>query len=184
MLPGTWRYVSLRLVGTLGIGMLIGTPLGLLLLIQAPTDVVRAVIASLVLVASVLIWHGATWHPREPVTAMTTGLVSGAANGVGAVGGLPVVAYSLSTGVPAATVRATAVAYLMLSNIYACSLGAFYGVFSREVFMLLLMSLAPLVAGVYLGHRHFLRTTPEVFRKFTLVLLMVLAVAALIRSLI
>ncbi len=184
MLPGTWHAVSRRLVVALGAGMVAGTPLGLWLLTEAPADAVRAVIASIVLLASVLIWRGSAWRANEPQGSLTTGLVSGVANGVGAVGGLPVVAYSLSTGVPAATVRATAVTYLMLSNAYACTLGAFYGLFSREVFLLLGLSLAPLIFGIYVGRRRFLRTTPDAFRRFTLILLMALATAALTRSLV
>jgi hypothetical protein len=41
----------------------------------------------------------------------------------------------------------------------------------------------PLTLGVWAGHRHFVKTTPESFRRMTLILLMVLASAGLVRAL-
>ena len=74
------------------------------------------------------------------------------------------------------------VAYLFISDIYAVMLPGSQQLISTELLGRTVIFLIPLFAGIYLGHRSFVKTSPESFRKFTLGLLIFLSVAIIIRS--
>ncbi|MCH8999420.1 MAG: hypothetical protein IID48_14330, partial [Proteobacteria bacterium] len=56
------------------------------------------------------------------------------------------------------------------------------GLVTQEVLLRTALFCIPLCLGVWLGNRHFLATSPESFRRFTLILLVFLATAGLLRA--
>ncbi len=185
LLTQVWGAVVWRLVRWLSAGAVLGMPLGIALLARVPADPMRVVISILVLGASLLIWFGYRFRSTPGRGHIVgTGIISGLANGVAAVGGLPVVLFLLSTATGAAVSRATLVVYLMLGDIYGTGVAAANGLVTGEVALRTALFAVPLVAGVALGNRQFLKTSPESFRRFTLLLLIALASLGLIRGLI
>ena len=185
LLTQVWGTVAWRLVGWLSAGAVLGMPLGMALLARLPADPMRVVISVLVLGASLLIWFGYRFRgaPRRG-HIFGTGTISGLANGVAAVGGLPVVLFLLSTATGAAVSRATLIVYLMLGDIYGTGVAAANDLVTGDVALRAALFAIPLVAGVAVGNRQFLKASPESFRRFTLLLLMALASLGLIRALI
>ena len=55
--------------------------------------------------------------------------------------------------------------------------------YTREVALWSLALVLPMLAGIVLGHRQFLRTDPERFRRVVLLLLAGLSLAVLLRAL-
>jgi len=183
MLRQVWKDVAWPAMGWLMLGAAVGTPLGVYALAAWPELVMRLVIALLVLGASLLLWFGLSYPgPPNRRATLGAGLVSGVANGVAAVGGLPLVAFYMSLSTGAAVIRATLSTYLLLLNAYGAAALAVQGLITFEVALRSGLFALPLLAGILLGNRRFADTTPEAFRRFTLALLIALSLFALIRA--
>ena len=183
VLRQVWSDIAWRNIAWLLAGAALGMPAGFALLAALSADTMRVVISALVLLACLLLWRGARFGSRPAApTVLGTGLVSGVANGTAAVGGLPVVLFFLSTAAGMATSRATIIVYLMAGDIYGTGVAWISGLVTQEVLLRTALFCLPLFLGVWLGNRHFLATSPESFRRFTLILLVFLATAGLLRA--
>ncbi|MHA1600576.1 MAG: TSUP family transporter [Alphaproteobacteria bacterium] len=183
LLTQVWSAVDWRLMGWLSAGAVLGMPLGMALLVHLPADSMRVLISILVLAASLLIWFGYRFR-GQPGGAhiFGTGIVSGLANGIAAIGGLPVVLFLLSAATGAAVSRATLIVYLMLGDIYGTGVAAANDLVTSHVALRAALFAIPLIAGVAIGNRQFLKASPESFRRFTLLLLITLASLGLVRG--
>ena len=179
-----WSEVAWRELGVLLIGASVGTPLGLLLLTGLPADTMRLAIAGIVLTASLLLLlrPGIGLSPSAP-KSLAVGAISGVINGAAAVGGLPVVLYFLFVGLPAAAARATIMTYLLLLSAYNLAALHLAGLLTETVGWRTLLLCLPLFLGIGLGHRRFLASSPDSFRRMALVLLIGLSLAGLLRAL-
>jgi uncharacterized membrane protein YfcA len=183
LLAQVWKDVPWRTMAWLLAGAALGMPAGFALLAALPADVMRVVISLLVLLACALIWRGAqaSSQPGRPAI-LGTGVISGIANGTAAVGGLPVVLFFLYSAAAIATSRATLIVYLLIADIYGTGVAWMNGLVTQEVLQRTALFCIPLFLGVWLGNRHFLATSPDSFRRFTLILLVFLASAGLLRA--
>ena len=183
LLRQIWPQVAWRPMGRILLGAVFGLPLGLLLLVALPADTMRIVISLAVLSASIALWFGLRMRGLERRGGQFgTGLVSGLFNGAAAVGGLPVVLYFLSTATRAAAMRATLMVYLVILGLYGLAASVWHDLVDRQMLLRSLLFCLPLVIGVALGNHRFVKTTPESFRRFALILLMVLASLGLLRA--
>jgi len=183
MLPQVWRDIDWRALAWLILGAVAGAPIGVLFLAQVPADAARIAISLLVLTACGLLLLGYRLRgERGPKGTLATGVVSGLVNGVGAVGGLPVVIFLLASAAGGAMTRALLVAYLLLTDIYATGLTLTQGLLTWELLGRWGVALPALFLGIALGSRHFLKAQPESFHRFTLSLLIVLALLGLLRT--
>ena len=183
LLAQVWKDVPWRSMAWLLIGAAIGMPAGFALLAALPADVMRVLISLLVLLACALIWRGAqaSSRPSGPII-FGTGIASGIANGIAAVGGLPVVLLFLYSAAAISISRAALIVYLLIADIYGTGVAWINGLVTEEVLLRTALFCIPLFLGVWLGNRHFLATSPESFRRFTLILLIFLATAGLARA--
>jgi hypothetical protein len=182
-----WRgvrgHVEWRRILPLMAGALPGVPLGLWLLTGIGADAARAAISVYVLVMCAILLRGWQMSGRAgPAAHAATGLVSGMANAAGA-GGLPVAVFFAAQPLAAAGFRATLIAYFCALDIYTAPLLWSQGLITADSFVATALALPLMVAGIWLGGRHFLKTDPQGFRRFAIGLLAFLAVLGLIRSL-
>lgn len=183
MLPMVWKDIDWRTLGWVSLGMVMATPIGVHLLASLPVAPMRIIISVLVLVATFLIWRGYSYRGQPSKTMKTgTGMISGLMNGAAALGGLPVVIFLLSTVAGAAISRATLVAYLFCTGVVTTTISGTRGLVTNEVLVLAGLCLIPLFIGVTLGNLQFVRAPPESFRRFALLLLVVLSILGLIRA--
>ncbi|MCR9139005.1 MAG: sulfite exporter TauE/SafE family protein [Alphaproteobacteria bacterium] len=182
---GIRGYVAWRLLIWVLLAAAMATPLGLVFLSQLSPDVVRMVLAVFILGACVFLWRGASHHrwARGAVPAFLAGIVSGIANGVAAVGGLPAVIFLVAAIPNAAAFRATAMAYLLLLNVYGFSATVIAGLVDGQVLLRLALFAIPALLGVMAGNRHFLNANPDSFRRFAIGLLAVLAMIVMLKVL-
>ena len=103
-------------------------------------------------------------------------------NGAAGIGGLPIVLFLLSGSIRAEVLRATIVAFLFCSDIYATLLSGSQNLLSNELLTRSVLFLFPLVVGVAIGHRGFVKSSPESFRKFAIGLLILLSIAVIVRG--
>ena len=88
---GVWRHVDWRRVGLLLAGAVFGTPFGVAVLAFASPDLLRVLIAVLLLVCCFALLRGFTLKRQASVAGeVAVGGVSGFVNGATAMGGLPV----------------------------------------------------------------------------------------------
>ena len=97
-------------------------------------------------------------------------------------GGLPVAAFFAAQSVPAAVFRATLIAYFAVLDIWSAPLMWWHGMVTGDTFVAVALSLPIIGLGVWLGGRHFLRTDPQDFRRFAIMLLAGLSVMGLVKS--
>jgi len=120
MLPMVWRSIDWQKLNWLVLGILAGTPAGLLFLAEVPQDPVRFTISGFVLGACFLLWKNVRIRSEGGrKRLLVVGGFSGLVNGAAGIGGLPIVLFLLSGSIRAEVLRATLVAFLFCSDIYA-----------------------------------------------------------------
>lgn len=182
MLPLVWRSIDWKMLNWLVLGILAGTPAGLIFLAEVPQDPMRFTISGLVLVACFLLWKDVRIRSEGGWSRfLAVGCFSGLVNGAAGIGGLPVVLFLLSSSIGAEVFRASIVAFLFFSGIYATIISGNQNLLSSELLVRTTLFLIPLAVGVTLGHRRFVKASPESFRKFAIGLLIFLSIAVIVR---
>jgi uncharacterized membrane protein YfcA len=176
------RDIDGRRVMFLMAGALVGVPAGLWAITGAGIETARIAIAIYVLVMCGLMLRG--WQMQRQATAgdhLAVGVLSGLANGPG-MGGLPVATFFTAQTMKATTFRATMIAYFALLDIYTAPLLWWHGLVTRDTFIVTLAAAPLIVVGAWAGGRHFLRTDPQDFRRFAILLLAGLAGLGLMKT--
>lgn len=192
MLRGALRHVDWRWLSWLALGNAVCVPMGVALLAVVPETLLRLLIGSLLLVAAALLRSGVRFalQPTAGVR-LATGLVSGFVNGVAAIGGI-VVALLLSTAqVPAVSLRATMIILLLLTDLYALAWAGVVSVgvdggpalLSVDTLRTALWMTPAMLLGIWLGSRAFAVMSAEQFRRQVLNLLILIALASVLRAL-
>jgi uncharacterized membrane protein YfcA len=183
LLPSVWGDVDWRSLRWLLIGMVLSTPVGVWVLTAAPAAATRTLVSVLVLLASVALWQGFSLRQVPgPRATFATGAVSGLLNGSAGIGGPPAILFYFSSPAGAVVSRASLITYFLGTDIVAAVFAAAYGLLTAEALLRALALLVPLALGVAIGNRRFIQSNPESFRRIVLVLLMLLAIAGLIRA--
>lgn len=183
LLPSAWSKVDFRSLRWLLAGSVLAIPAGVYLLAKVPAAPMRAAISVLVMLAAVLLLVGWRWQRMPGRTlSLSTGLASGLLNGAAAIGGPPVILFYFSSPAGVTVSRASLIAYFLALDALSLAMALTQGLITRTSFLLTLLCLPPLFAGIYLGNRLFTNADQESFRRRVLVLLIVLAAAGLIRA--
>lgn len=183
LLPSAWKNINWPLLGALGIGLLVGTPIGVSLLAWLDPDVMRLVISSLVLTFALLLFNGYSYRGPQNFSAYSgVGLLSGICNGTAALGGLPIVTFLLSTQAKVETTRATLIAAFLGTDIYALILAGGHGLVTSVSLIYALISLPIVIGGVSLGKRLFNKASPRFFKRSAILLLLGLSLTGIIRA--
>ena len=177
LLPSIWRDVHWGSLTFLMLGALVGTPVGVYALANAPQAQMTLALACFVLVATVLLWRGFTLKtmPSRPAT-LAVGTATGLANGAFGMGGPPVVLFYFASPAGHAAGRASLIAYFLFTDVVGLGFLGREGLVTREAALLAAAFLPALVAGIWLGSRSFKSADPARFRKIVLIILACLAV--------
>jgi uncharacterized membrane protein YfcA len=183
LMPHVWQRVQWWFLGWLFLGVVIGTPVGSLLLSIVPARPMQAAIAITVMILSILLLRGFRLKRMPDKGAIVSGgMVSGVLNGSAAIGGPPVVLLLFSSPASVEVSRATLITFFLGTDIFATAMCAAHGLVTVRILLLALVLVVPLVIGLYLGNRSFIHTPPETFRKRVLILLCSLSFIALMHS--
>lgn len=168
------HYIHLRHWRALLFSGVVGTLLGNYLLAYMRLDWLQMGMAIMLFVVALLFWFGVQWRHQSGVRLQTlTGLVAGFSNGALTLGGPPVVLFLTGNGLERLTFRATLTVFfwvLALTNIVSF---ASQGLYQANVIPVLVCLLAGAIAGAWLGHRVGPMLSESLFRKLSLVLVMV-----------
>jgi hypothetical protein len=183
-LRSSWRLCDWRAVAGLSPGLLVGVPLGVLILTEFRPNAVRLGIGLAIAVSVVVLWRGAQLPPR-PSRLITgaVGVASGILSGLASIGGPPVVVYLLALAHSAARVRATSIVYFLLSALVALVPMTMRGLIDREVLIWAAASAPVLFVGTWIGNWGFARARPLYHRLTALTVLSLLSAVLILRAL-
>jgi len=185
MIPRVWRDVHWSGARWLGLGALIGIPLGISVLVVLDPDAMRLGISVAILISVVLIAKGVTLRsvPGRSMVFLTGGL-SGFLSGSGGIPGPPVILLYLSSPLPIATTRATTVAFFLLVDTVALIGMASQDLVTMDKLLRAAVLLPVTAIGITVGSRLFHIATPTHVKNLSLVLLAALAIAGVTKVLI
>ena len=183
LLPKVWREVEWRSLRWLLVGAVVATPAGLYLLAALPDTPVRIAISLAILTTSILLWRGFALRAVPGAgPAAATGLLAGAMNGAIGFGGPPAILFYFSSPATVGVSRASVIAFLFGLDAIGAAMAAGQGLYDADVLVLALVLVVPVLVGISLGNRRFLKADPERFRRYVLILLAALSVAVLARA--
>jgi hypothetical protein len=183
-LRAAWRQADWRAVLGLGPGLVLGIPLGLLVLTEFSPNHVRLAIGLLIAASVVVLWRRVRLPPR-PAFGLTlgVGVASGVMNGLASMGGPPVVVYLLALAHDAIVVRASSIVYFLFAAAITAIPMALRGLVDREVLVWSVASIPVLLIGSAIGSWAFMHSKPHYHRLIALVVLSVLAMLLIVRAL-
>jgi len=170
-----WREV-LPVTG----GLLLFFPLGIYVLKHSDTQTLRWFISVAVLVCAAMLMSGYRYQgPRNPAVSLGVGGVAGVLSGIASIPGPPVIAYWMSSGLPATIVRANLLTLFLLGEVI--SLGNIWaaGLLKPDPVMIAFVAAPVYFLGLHLGARGFARASERTYRIATYALIVLAALTSL-----
>ncbi len=180
LVPRALKIANWRDVAPMMASSVVFTPLGTALLVSLDPEIVKKIIAALVLGVTLITLYGWTYRgPRGPAASATAGAIGGAINGLAGVGGPPLVLYLISLPEKPDVHRANIVMALATSSTIT-TLGLFVaGAITPRVITHSAISLVPSILAVWLGAKLFTIIPGKAFRLIILWFLVVISLAIL-----
>ena len=182
MLVQNRRLVRWRVIGPI-LGMACATvPLGTWILVSVDPQLMRRVIAAVVIVFSLILLAGLRYHgaQRTP-TALGLGALSGTMVGATSMGGPPVILYLLAGPDPIDVTRANLTYFVGGISLAGVAMLWLNGVLGGAGLLLAAVLAPGYYGGMVLGTRLFSRFNDQRFRRFTLALMMAVATGILLK---
>lgn len=165
-------------------GVLVGIPLGLLILTAFRANTVRLAIGLIIAASVAMLWRSARLPPRpSAILTLAVGMVSGVLTGLASMGGPPMVVYLIAVGNGAAAVRATSIMYFMFSGAISALAMGYRGLIGQEVLLWTAAGIPAAYGGNRIGTWAFHKAKPHHHRMTALIVLSVLAAVLIARSL-
>ena len=181
LLPSVWHDVDWRSLVWIVTGCIVGTPIGLAVLAQAPLNLMRALVSAVVVIVALVLLKGFVLRATPgPGATFGVGCLAGLLNGSTGLAGPPVVIFYFSSVGAEERGRATLIAFFVATDVYALVLARAGGLLDAQAMVLGLYALPFVALGIWLGHRRFIATEPQIFRRVVLWILACLGVAGLV----
>lgn len=182
LLPAAIRQARWRQVFLLASGAAVAIPLGLWIMVNVDREIMRRVIAGMVLLYVAVLALG--WRYRKtPGRALIFGVgaVSGFLGGSTGMGGPPIIVFLMSGSHQASAIRGSILAYFAVTTvIYLGLFGWRYDVLTHQMWWHALILTPIYVGATWLGSRLFRQASEHLYRWITLAFLAFLAVVVLL----
>ena len=119
--------------------------------------------------------------PGRPLI-LTTGVSCGMLNGAAAIGGPPVILFYLSSPAGVTVSRASIIAYFLGIDGMSLVMASIQGLTTLKTVQTTAVCLIPLLLGIAVGSRLFIKVDEDSFRHHVLILLMILSITGLLRA--
>lgn len=176
-------YLRIRPWLPLALFGIIGSLIGNAMLLHFNVSWLQIGMALFVLVVALLFWFGVQLRTRATAPQQAfTGLLAGISNGALTLGGPPVVLFLTSQRLDRLAFRATLSWFFLIiaaTNVTSFSLQQRYDLGMADELAVLL---AAVISGAWLGHHISPKLSDQLFRKVSLLLVMVAALMALLKS--
>ncbi len=178
------EYVNLRRIVILIIFGIIGTPLGTYLLIILNENTLKLVIGILITISAIAMWKGYKIKVKnEKLSYIPVGFLSGILNGSVSLSGPPIILFLTNQGVEKQIFRANLTSYFLVLNIITIPTYLVSGIITKEVIKYSIYLLPGLILGVLLGIKLGNKVNEAIFKKLTLVLMIVMGILSIVSSL-
>jgi uncharacterized membrane protein YfcA len=181
MLVQLRHLVRWRVIGPIIAMACLTVPLGTYVLVTADPQVMRRVIAGVVIVFSLLLLRGWRFTGKHRLaTGLGLGAVSGTMVGATSMGGPPVILYLLAGPDPIDTTRANLTYFVGAISLAGVTVLALNGVLGAQGLWLAALLAPGYYLGMVAGIRLFSRFNDTRFRRFTLFFMMAVAAGILL----
>ena len=181
---GIRGHIDWRRVIALLAGAAIILPFSVTAMLAFGAQAAGLAVSAIVFVMSLVLLSGWTLtRVIGPAGHIGVGAISGLCNAAG-VGGLPVAAFMTAQPMVAVTFRATMIVYLTGLDLITLPFLWHGGLVTWDTVVAAACAFPLLAVGVWLGGRQFLAASPSTFRRFAVILLLILSVLGLIRAII
>lgn len=184
---GLWRkavqQADFQILKSLIIGAAMGIPIGYSVLLLIPADVLKFLICLGILGLAMLLFSEVRLLKTDGGRAkIGYGVVSGICTSSASAGGPIVIYYMLSSQLSPHTQRATLILFFIISDLLACSALLMGGMVDTHILKTVLMLTLPALIAVRIGQALFYRKPPQSLKSFALPVIIVVAVAGMIKS--
>lgn len=184
-LPFVWRQVDWKALKWLSIGIILGTPFGVWLVMYIPPTPMTVLINGTVIILSIIMLRGYTLKRNlTPLEMIGTGTISGIINGASANGGPPVILLFFSSPAGVHVGRASLIAFFLFTDIFASTLFASQGLMGKEILITSLYYIPWLALGIYIGSKLYSKINEVLFKRFVIILLIVISAFGCIKAII
>ena len=173
---GIFPHIDWKKVGVLLLGSALAVFPSVALMTRLDPDQVRVIIATLILVLSLLLLSGFSFGRIVGYGGnFATGIAAGMANSAG-VGGLVTAAFFSAQPIEAAVFRATMIIFLTGLDILTLPVMGSHGLIGPDSVMAFLIAFPLLGLGVWLGSIGFSRISQSNFRRLVILMLTALSI--------
>ena len=182
MAPYVWNKIDWNMVFKILIGMVIGSPIGIFLLKYLSPGITHLSVCTIIIVFSILLMKGYTnTRLNNNTIKVSTGIGSGALNGLTTLGGMPAALFLLITCIQPAVIRGTLTALFFLTDIYAFVLSFFVDIVDITTIYRTLPLILVLPVGVFIGDKFFVKSKEDLYRKVVFYFLIIISIFGIIR---
>ena len=175
---------DLSLLSWLCLGSLIGTPLGLFALSNVSDNLMRLVIASVLLISVIALWTSRfNFATLSPSLLSAAGFASGILNGASAISGPPVIITLLGSSLSPSKVRGLSIYFIAFSAAIGVGLSLVIGLQTLRGLFLALLMIPGVLVGVLSGVFAFKKLPHRHYRSIALAGLFALSVVSLLDTL-
>lgn len=161
-------------------GMVVGLPLGIWILVTGDELFLRWLICLTILGCVVILWLRWTWRgPRNLAVSFGIGGVAGVLSGIASIPGPPIIAYWMTSGLPAMVVRANLLALFFISTFITLANLIYADIFAWEIAIRALIAAPIYFIGISLGSAAFSKGGERLYRAATFMLILLAALLAL-----
>jgi len=182
MIPYIWNKIDWNFVLKILFGIIIGSPIGLLLLKYLDPKITHLSICIMIIFFSLLLMKGySNQNINNNIGKFLTGVVSGTLNGLTTLGGMPVALFLLVTSIQPAIIRGSLAALFFLTDIYAFILSFFAGIVDMTTIYRTIPLIFILPIGVFIGNKFFVKSKEETYRKVVFYFLILISIFGILR---
>ena len=176
------RWIRLSKVVPLAMGSLVGVPLGLLIFTRIDADLLKVCVASVVIMASLLLYFAPQFSVGGPPLAgsMVAGMLSGMLRASTSMGGPPLVLYMLGREREVEAFRSTVLTVFLFNSVLTVTGLAIAGEIGGEVLAATGVALPALALGLLAGAWLRSRVQQEVFRTLVLAVLVFTSIGVIV----
>ena len=182
MIPYIWNKIDWSFVSKILVGIIIGSPIGLILLKYLDSEITHLSVCIIIIFFSLLLMKGySNQNINNNFGKFLTGMISGTLNSLTTLGGMPVALFLLVTSIQPAIIRGSLAALFFLTDTYAFILSFFAGIVDLLTIYRTIPLIVILPIGVYIGNKFFVKSKEETYRKVVFYFLITVSIIGILR---
>lgn len=183
LMPAARRASSFGAVGWLTAAACVTSPIGAWMLVSIDPDLLRRTISGLVLASCAMIALSGREAIRIKASRsadIAAGGLGGILNGLGGIGGPPIMLYWIAQRNSAESLRANVILSFAIIHTVTGLTFALHGLLDAQTILRTLLLMPSFLIGAWIGTHYFVRSSEQFFFRLVMILLSVVALATMI----